>query len=176
MVAGTFLSATAANRRADAVGVGRLPAAIAVAGFRSTENREDRRGVARGVEVFEVEAVIPGLFHVEPLKLLRAHLELDRDHALLCHEHRIDPPAEPRDVELEVDPRGWGGGGGDIHSSRQIGEGRTEHGQLQVPRGELLGGERVALGGGERRVGLRVARGEKLAHGSGVEGGVEARA
>jgi hypothetical protein len=61
------------------------------------------------VEVFEVEAVVPGLFVVEPLELLRAHLELDRDHALLCDEHRIDPPAKPRDVELEVDPGGADG-------------------------------------------------------------------
>ena len=97
--------------------MGRLPAAIAVAGFRSTKNREDRRGVARGVEVFEVEAVIPGLFDVEPLELLRAHLELDRDHALWEHEHRIDPPAEPRDVELEVDP----GNGARHHFRRGIG-------------------------------------------------------
>ena len=73
------------------------------------------------------------MFDVETLKLLRAYLELDRDHALWEHEHRIDPPAEPRDVELEVDPGG---------------------------------------GGGERRVGLLVASGEKLAHGRGVEGGV----
>ena len=55
-----------------------------------------------------------------------------------------------------------------------IGQGRAEHGQLQIPRGELLGGESVALGGGERRVRLLVARSEKLAHGRGVEGGVEA--
>ena len=158
--------------------MGRLPAAVAVAGLRGTEDREDRGGVAWGVEVFEVEAVVPGLFDVETLELLCAHLELDRDDALLCHEHRIDPPAEPRDVELEVDP---GGGGfiakGDrplfLRNTRQSPEGRTQDGQLQVPRGELLGGERVALGGGERRVGLLVARGEKLAHGRGVEGGIE---
>jgi hypothetical protein len=55
------------------------------------------------VEVLEVYTKVPGLFVVEPLELLRAHLELDRDHALWEHEHRIDPPAEPRDVELEVD-------------------------------------------------------------------------
>ena len=55
-------------------------------------------------------------------------------------------------------------------------KGRAEHGQLQVPRGELLGRECVALGGGERRVGFFVARGEKLAHRSGVEGDIEARA
>ena len=99
----------------------------------------------------------------------------------MCHEHRIDPPAEPRDVELEVDP---GGGGfiakGDrplfLRNTCQSPEGRAEHGQLKMPRGELLGGERVALGGGKRSVGLVVARGEKLAHGRGVEGGVEARA
>ena len=33
---------------------------------------------ARGVEVFEVYTKVPGLFVVEPLELLRAHLELDR--------------------------------------------------------------------------------------------------
>ncbi|MGB8853524.1 MAG: hypothetical protein WCC69_08170 [Pirellulales bacterium] len=75
------------------------------------------------MEVFEVEAVIPGLLVVEPLELLRAHLELDRDDARTRDEHGIDPPAEPRDVELEVDPGGGGGG----FQSRQ---GRAEHGQL----------------------------------------------
>ena len=59
------------------------------------------------------------------------------------------------------------GGIGAWHLFRQ---GRAEHGQLQVPRGELLGGERVAHGGGERRVDLLVA------HGRGVEGGIEAGA
>ena len=43
-----------------------------------------------------------------------------------------------------------------------------------MPRGELLGGECVALGGGERRVNFLLARGEKLTHGRGVEGGVRA--
>ena len=70
--------AVTAKRRADAVGVGRLPAAVACGGLGGTEDREDRRGVARGVEVLEVEAVVPGLLVVELLKLLRPHLELDR--------------------------------------------------------------------------------------------------
>ena len=42
------------------------------------------------MEVFEVYTTVPGLFVVEPLELLRTHLELDRDHALWDYEHRID--------------------------------------------------------------------------------------
>jgi hypothetical protein len=129
----------AANRRADAVGVGRLPAAVALRGVGGTEDREDRRGVARGVEVFEVEAVVPGLLVVGLLKLLRPHLELDRDDGRGRDEHGIHPPAEPRDVELKVDPRGGIGGIGRLGCGAgcNAGECRTQHGQLQPPRGEL---------------------------------------
>jgi len=56
-----------------------------------------------------------------------------------------------------------------------IGQGRAEHGQLQPPRGELLGGERVATGACERRVDLVVGGAEKRGDRVGVEGGVEAR-
>ena len=68
-----------------------------------------------------------------PRGLLRGRLELDRDPALWEHEHRIDPPAELRDVELKVDP-GCGGGWwrGDL-----ILNGRTQGGQLQPPSGLL---------------------------------------
>jgi hypothetical protein len=62
------------------------------------------------VEVFEVEAIVPGLLVVGLLELLRPHLELDRAHGRGRDEHGIHPPAEPRDVELEVDPGGRGGG------------------------------------------------------------------
>ena len=55
------------------VGVGRLPAAVAVTGLRGAEDREDRRGVARAVEVFEVYTKVPGLLLVEPLELLCVH-------------------------------------------------------------------------------------------------------
>ena len=61
----------AAKRRADTVGVGRLPAAVALRGLGGTEDREDRRGMARGVEVFEVQPIVPGLLVVELVELLR---------------------------------------------------------------------------------------------------------
>ncbi len=122
------------------------------------------------MEVFEVYTTVPGLFVVEPRKCFCAHLELDRDHALLCHEHRIDAPAEPRDVELEVDPRGGGG----RWRGDQFLEGRTKDGQLQPPGRLLLRGERVAMRARERRVDLLLARGEKLLHRRGVEGGIGA--
>ena len=126
--------------------------------------------MARGVEVFEVEAVVPGLLVVGLLKLLRPHLELDRDHGRGRDEHGIHPPAEPRDVELEVDP---GGGGSGIQSGQRR-QGRAEHGQLQPPRGELFGGERVAMRARERRVDLVVGGAEELAERVGVEGSVDA--
>jgi len=85
--------------------MGRLPAGVAPRGFRGTENREDRRGVARGVEVFEIEAVVPGLVVVGPLERLRPHLELDRDDTRTRDQHGVDPPAEPRDIELEDQAR-----------------------------------------------------------------------
>ena len=173
----------AAQRRADAVGVGRLPAAVALRGLGGTEDREDRRGVARGVEVLEVEAIVPGLLVVELLELLRPHLELDRNHGRGRDEHGIHPPAEPRDVELEVDP-------GDrmkkvtssffaaekVAVTFFIGQGGAEHGQLQPPRGELLGGERVAMRTRERGVDLVVGGAEERGDRVGIEGGVEARA
>jgi len=111
---GAEAGGVAAKRRADAVGVGRLPTAVALRGVGGTEDREDRRGVARGVEVFEVEAVVPRLLVVGLLKLLRPYLELDRDDGRGRDEHGIHPPAEPRDVELEVDPGGGGGGIGGL--------------------------------------------------------------
>lgn len=140
--------AVAREERADAVGVGWLPAAVAVMGFRGTEDREERGGVAWGVEVLQVEPVVQSLFVVEPLELLRAHRELDRDHALWEHEHHIDLPAEPWDVELEVGP--WGGGG--WWRRDLILEGRTQDGQLQPPGGLLLRSQRVAARARERRV------------------------
>jgi len=156
--------------------MGRLPAAIALRGLGSTEDREDRRGVARGVEVLEVQPIVPGLLVVELLKLLRTDLELDRDHGRGCDEHGIHPPAEPRDIELKVNP---GGGGGEIgRLSRMVGsevrESCAEHGKLKLPCGELLRGERVAVRGGKRRVGLLVACGKKRFDGRGIEGGIEA--
>ena len=54
--------------------------------------------------------------------------------------------------------------------------GHAEHGQLKMPRGELLRSERVALGGGERRVDLVVGGAEERGYRVGVEGGVETRA
>jgi hypothetical protein len=109
--------------------VGRLPAAIALRGLGGTKDREERRGVARGVEVFEVQTKVPGLLVVELVELLRPHLELDR-----------------------------------------------EYGQLQPPRGELLGGERVAMRARERRVDLVVGGAEERVDRVGIEGGVETRA
>jgi len=141
----------AAKRRADAVGVGRLPAAVALWGLGGTEDREDRRGVARGVEVFEVQPIVPGLLVVGLLKLLRPHLELDGDHGRGRDEHGIHPPAKPRDVELEVEPGGKKvtvtiftlGTTTPIRVAKMVtvtflpSQGRAEHGQLQPPRGEL---------------------------------------
>jgi len=93
---------------------------------------------------------------VEPsyalLKLPRPHLELDRNDGRGRDEHGIHPPAEPRDVELEVDPGGSRGGLGFFKHL----QGRAEHRQLQPPGRKLLGGERVAMRARERRVNLLV--------------------
>jgi predicted RNA binding protein YcfA (HicA-like mRNA interferase family) len=95
-------------------------------------------------------------------------------------EHGIHPPAEPRDVELEVDPRGGDGCGisawkrGAWHRFREVGQGGAEHGQLQSLRGELLRGERVAVRACQRRVDLVVRGAEERSDRVGVEGGVEA--
>ena len=133
------------------------------------------------MKIFEVEAVVPGLLVVGLLKRLRPHLELDRDHGRGRDEHGIHPPAEPRDVELEVDP--WGGGGGfwrgqsrQGRTGRQVGHGSTQHGQMQPPRGELLGGECVAMRAREGRVDLVVGGAEERCDRVGVESGVETRA
>ena len=56
----------------------------------------------------------------------------------------------------------------------QIRESCAEHRELQTPGGELLGGERVAVRGGKRRVGLLIACGKKRFDGRGIEGGVAA--
>jgi hypothetical protein len=127
------------------------------------------------VEALEVQPIVPGLLVVELLKLLRPHLELDRDHGRGCDERGIHPPAEPRDVELEVDPGGGGGGisGLGCGTGCEIGEGSAEHGQLQPPRGELLGGERVAMRARKRRVDLVVGGAEERGDRVGVEGSVE---
>jgi len=113
---------------------------------------------------------------VEPsyalLKLPRPHLELDRDHGRGRDEHGIHPPAEPRDVELEVDPGGSRGGQG---FPKRL-QGRAKHGQLQPPGRKLLGGERVAMRARERRVNLLVGGAQKRGDRVGVEGGVETRA
>ena len=119
------------------------------------------------MKILEIEAIVPGLLVVEPFKLFRANLKLNRHDCFAGDKHGIDPPTEPRDIELKMDPRAL---------MRGVGKSCTEHRQLQPPRGKLLGDEREAMGAGQRRVDLFVARGEKLAHGRGVVGGIEARA
>ena len=138
--------------------------------------------MARGVEVLEIEAIVPGLLVVELLKLLRPHLELDRDHGRGRDEHGIHPPAEPRDVELEVDPGGRGSfvTEGDrplfLRNTRQSPEGRAEHRQLQPPCGELLGSKGVAMRAREGRVDLVIGGAEERGDRVGIEGGIGTRA
>jgi len=68
-----------------------------------------------------------------------------------------------------------GGGAGDI-AVGNIRECCAEYWKLQSPCGELLGGERVAVRGGKRRVGLLIACCKKRFDGRSIEGGVEAGA
>ena len=116
----------------------------------------------------EVEPVVPGLLVVDLLKLLRVDLELDRHDGSVGDKHGVYTPAEPRDIELKVNP---GGGTGD-RAGGQIREGRAEHGKLQSPCGELLGGECVAVRGGKRRLGLLIAYGKKRVDVRGIGGGL----
>ena len=157
----------AAKRRSHAVGMGQLPTRVAPRRLRGTEDRKDRRQVARSMKILEIEAIVPGLLVVEPFKLFRANLKLNRHDCFAGDKHGIDPPTEPRDIELKMDPRAL---------MRGVGKSCTEHRQLQPPRGKLLGDEREAMGAGQRRVDRFVARGEKIAHWRGVGGGIEARA
>ena len=102
------------------------------------------------------------------LKLLSADLELNRHDGGVGDKHGIYTPAEPRDIELKVNP---GDGAGD-RAGGQISESRAEHRQLQTPGGELFGRERVAVRGGKWRVGLLIACGKKRFDGRGIEGGI----
>ena len=125
--------------------------------------------MARGVEILEVEAVVPGLFVVELLNRRGPHLELDRYDTRSGDEHGIDPAAEARDVELEVDPRGGNG-------FFQGHQGGAEHGQLEPPCRKLLGGERVAVRARERRIDLVVRGAEEGLDRGGVESSALSRA
>ena len=66
-------------------------------------DRFEEAGDVAGAEVFEISTNVPGLFVVEPLELLRAYPELDRNDARERNEYRIDPLADLRDVELRND-------------------------------------------------------------------------
>ena len=77
-------------------------------------------------------------------------------------------PAESRDIEFKVNPRRWVG----VRAGGHIRESRAEHGTLQSPCGELLGGECVAVRGCMRRVGLLIASGKNRVDRHGIEGGV----
>jgi hypothetical protein len=120
------------------------------------------------MKVLEVEPVVPCLLVVDLLKLLSADLELDRYDGSVGDKHGVYTPAEPRDIELKVNP---GDGAGD-RAGGKIRESCAEHGKLESPCGELLRGERISVRGGKRRVGLLIACGKKRFDGRSIEGGI----
>ncbi len=79
-----------------------------------------------------------------------------------------------RDLALQQNGGRTPSARGGFQRGDQFLEGRPQDGELQPPGRLLLRGERVAMRARERRLDLLLARGEKLLHRRGVEGGIDA--
>ncbi len=91
-----------AGHRSEYEVIGRIEERrLVVIGLRGHKDRQNRRGVAGQVKVLQVERVVPCLIEVMGIELSLAHLELDDEHGRSGDEHRVDPAADSRDVELE---------------------------------------------------------------------------
>jgi hypothetical protein len=132
-------------------GWGGLPVRVAALGPRRHEQREDRRVVAREVEVLQVEPVVPGLMQRLGGEPLLAALEFDREDRGSGDDDGVDPAAETGNVELEVEPAG------------QPTERCAEEIDLHLPSGALHRLERVVrIGGHQRAEDLPRRRREKV--------------
>lgn len=77
------------------------PGMVAATGSSSDYDGEDACLVARAVEILEVEPVVPSLVVCTGGEGRLAALELNRDDGRTSHDHRIDPAADARHLELE---------------------------------------------------------------------------
>lgn len=150
------VGSAATIRRPHAVRIWILPPLIGNVGFRRHEDGTNRRVVTRGVEVLQIQRVVPRLVVVGQPKLALAALKLDRKYDRPANQHGVDSAAKARDVEFEVE-----------HAS-QPAESDRENFQLLFPRLALLDFEVVDVCRSQRTKDLVRIGGEKQIYGPGV--------